>query len=135
MLSTKTADLPAKFEGPPTYEILELRKALLTEELEKRKTGGELVSFGFSASNACSSWIPLHHLSGSAIQPDKSSPRVRWAKFSNRVVPSTRSQKHETIQRSHKRSHNVHIRYGAILDCGGTIAARIDRKNMADMKT
>jgi hypothetical protein len=70
---TERVDLPATFEGPPTYEIPESRKALLTGELEKRKTGGELISFGFSASNACSGWIPLHYRSASAIQP---SPRI-----------------------------------------------------------
>ena len=73
---SERADLPATLEGPPTYEIPESRKALLTEELEKRKTGGELVSFGFSASNAFGGWIPLHHRSESAIQPEKSSPRL-----------------------------------------------------------
>lgn len=68
MLLTRRADPPETLEGAQTYETPESRKALLTEELEKRKTGGELVSFGFSASNACSDCIPLHHRSGNAIQ-------------------------------------------------------------------
>ena len=141
MLSSRSEDLPARLEGPPTYEIPESRKALLTKELEKRKTGGELVSFGFSASNACNGWIPLHHRSGSAIQPEKSSsPRVRWAKFSSRVVSSTRSQN----MRPSNVQIRVHIRCNIGLwwaYCSGTIAARDDPNhilqtaNMADVTT
>ena len=80
MLLTRRADPPVTLEGAQTYESPESRKALLKEELEKERRGKELVSFGFSASNACSGCIPLHHRSGSAIQK---SPRVRRAMCSS----------------------------------------------------